>query len=174
MAAEVPQDPSLDPVHSLEEALQGMVWRREEGLFALLGFPEPPFPADLIALSGSGPAQGIREGGETTLLLPAAEAEAAFLRHPQAQNEGPLVWVRFELPLAWDLVGFLAHVTGAMERAGIPVGAISGFSRDHLFFAADAWPRAAAVLSNLFGPPQAPPEARSVPPIGGAAPPRAR
>lgn len=169
MHDKVPQDPGQtdpsrastplpEPGRGLEEVLRRMRWRREPGRFGLLGFPEPPGAAALALLVGSGPAQVIREGEETTVLAPLDALEPVRAAHPQAECEQPLVWVRFELPMAWDLVGFLAHVTAALAEAEVPVGAVCGYSRDHLFLAADAWPRARRALEERFGPPsEAPP-----------------
>jgi len=139
------------PFHDLNEALAAMRVRLASGRFALLGFPEPPEPADLALLARSGPAQAIREGGETTLLIAEADAPEALGRHPDARIERGLAWIRFEGAMAWDLVGFLAHVTGRLAAAGVPLGAVCGYSRDHLFVAEPYLARAAAVLRELFG-----------------------
>ena len=37
--------------------------------------------------------------------------------------------------MGWELVGFLALVTGRLAAAGVPLGAVCGFQRDHLFVA---------------------------------------
>ena len=38
----------------------------------------------------------------------------------------------FAMSLPWNVVGFLARVTEILATAGIAVGALSAFSRDHL------------------------------------------
>lgn len=133
----------------LDEALARMRWALEPGRFALLGFDEPPAPADL-ELVAVGPAQLVREGGETTLLVPAELLEQASRLHPSARIEASLAWIRFEAPMGWELVGFLALVTGRLAAAGVPLGAICGYSRDHLFIAEPHLARAASVLDELF------------------------
>ena len=50
----------------------------------------------------------------------------------------------------WDLVGFLALVAGKLAEAGVPIGAVCGFSRDHLFVAERFLERTRAVLTTLF------------------------
>lgn len=35
--------------------------------------------------------------------------------------------------MTWDVVGFLARVSGVLAEAGVPIGAICGFDRDHIF-----------------------------------------
>ncbi len=39
--------------------------------------------------------------------------------------------------LGWDVVGFLARVTEILAAAGVAVGALSAFSRDHLLVKQD-------------------------------------
>lgn len=144
----VDSDPSA---RTLDEALAGMRWEVLEGDWCLVGFQGAPDPADLEPVrSGAGPAQVIREGGETTLLLPAADAEAALARHPGARIERDLAWIRFEMAMEWELIGFLALVAGRLAAAGVPIGAVCGFSRDHLFVARPHLERAREVLSGLF------------------------
>lgn len=119
--------------HTLEDALARMTFAVEEGRFALVGFPESPAPEDLALLTGVGPAQVIREGGETTILLPGKHLPEVLGRHREARVERGLAWIRFEVPMGWEIVGFLARVTGALAAAGVPLGAVCGHSRDHLF-----------------------------------------
>jgi len=119
------------------------------GRFALAGFAAAPAAEDLAAL-GEGPAQLVREGGETTLLLPLEELAAVLARHPESVSESPLAWIRFRAPMGWELVGFLAHVTGSLAAAGVPLGAVCGFSRDHLFVHERFLDEALGVLETLF------------------------
>ena len=141
----MPQEPAKD----LQDALARMRWRVEPGRFALLGFAEPPSAEDLASI-GEGPGQIVREGGETTLLVPAERAAAALARHAGAALERDLCWIRFEVPMEWELVGFLALVTGRLAAEGVPLGAVCAYSRDHLFVAAPHLARAAAALERLF------------------------
>jgi hypothetical protein len=145
----VPQQPPEQPAAALDEALARMRFRLESGRFALLGFAAPPTAVDWSAL-GDGPAQVVREGGETTLLVPERALPAHLQAHPDAQVEKDLAWIRFETPMGWEVVGFLALVTGRLAAAGIPIGAVCGFSRDHLFLNAARLPVALGVLRELF------------------------
>lgn len=126
-----------------------MRWSVEPGRFLLVGFDEPPSAADLACLD-PGPGQVVREGGETTLLVPAQHDAAVRERHPGARVEQDLCWIRFQLPMSWELVGFLALVTGALAQAGVPLGCVCGFARDHLFVAAAHLDTTRAVLARLF------------------------
>ena len=134
---------------TLSEAQGRMRFRLERGRFALLGFAAAPSAADCAAL-GDGPGQLVREGGETSLLVPEGALSGLLKAHPDAQVEKDLAWIRFETPMGWEVVGFLALVTGRLADAGIPIGAVCGFSRDHLFLNAARLPVALGVLRELF------------------------
>ena len=138
-----------DASADLEHIRNVMRWEVLDLEFALLGFDEPPVEADL-ALLGEGPAQVIREGGETTLLVRARNVDALLARHPGARVQRELAWIRFLAPMGWEVVGFLALVTERLARAGVPLGAVCGYSRDHLFIARPYLARAREVLSELF------------------------
>jgi hypothetical protein len=138
----------LDPARTLEEALLAMTWSLEPGEHVLIGFPEAPSAADLASLVP--PSQIVREEDETTLLLRAERAAEVLARHPSARVERDLAWIRFEAPMGWEVVGFLARVTGALAARGVPIGAVCGFGRDHLFVARRHLAAATAVLDELF------------------------
>ena len=140
----VPQQPA----QNLDEALACMRFRVEEARYALIGFPEPPGAGELAALGEGG--QLVREGGETTLLVPERALPGLLEAHPEAEVEKDLAWIRFEAPMGWEVVGFLARVTSALAAAGIPIGAVCGYSRDHLFLNAARLPVALGVLRELF------------------------
>jgi hypothetical protein len=141
------------PARSLDEAWSGMTWEVEPGSFALLGFAEEPTAGDLEGFA-QGPGQLVREAGETTLLVPESAVAGVLARHPDASLERDLAWIRFRTPMGWEVVGFLARVTGELAAAGVPLGAICGFSRDHLFLSKRYLPRASEVLEIQFGPPR--------------------
>ena len=126
-----------------------MTWTLEPQSFALVGFREPPVALDLALLEHP-PAQIVRERDETTLLVRHTDVDAVLARHPGARVERDLVWIRFDAPMAWDVVGFLARVTGALASAGVPLGAVCGFSRDHVFLARKHLESARSALRELF------------------------
>ncbi len=136
------------PAPDLEHALAAMSWRFEPGRFVLLGFPEPPTPADWEALQP--PAQLVLEEGETTLLVPAGRLAEVLARHPASRVQEGLLWIRFEAAMGWEVVGFLARVTAALAAAGVPLGAVCGYSRDHLFVAQAHRDTTRRVLDELF------------------------
>ena len=137
------------PARTLDEALAGMRFQLEPGRFALLGFAEAPDAEDLAALTEP-PGQLVREADETSLLVRRERLGPLRARHPAARVESDLCWIRFESPMGWEVVGFLARVTSALAAAGVPIGAVCGYSRDHLFVAEAHLPRALEVLRGLF------------------------
>lgn len=133
---------------NLEQALERMLFVVEPGEFWLLGFPEPPSAQDLADLGQ--PSQLVLESAETSLLVGAGPGQAILERHGQAQVERGLRWIRFEAPMGWELVGFLAKVCGELAAAGVPIGAVCGYSRDHIFVPGKHLERVREVLSGLF------------------------
>lgn len=119
------------------------------GRYALCGFAEAPVEGDWAALARP-PCMFVRERGETTLLLFENEVAALLERHPSAKVKRGFVWIRFEAPMTFDVVGFLAHVTGELARAGIPLGVVCSFSRDHLFISERFLPKVKAILARSF------------------------
>ncbi len=81
---------------------------------------------------GSAPYMLLRDAHEVTLLLD--ETDWRAMRHAarEARVEGGFRLVTFNLELDWNVVGYLARVTQILAEAGISVGALSAFSRDHL------------------------------------------
>lgn len=141
------------PAKTLEQALTRMRWTLEPGDYSLIGFSDSPQPEDFAALHP--PAQLICEAGETTLLVCERELASILRRHPEARCQRALMWVRFEAAMGWEVVGFLARVSSALAAAGVPIGAVCGYSRDHLFVAREHEGRLRQVFAGLF--PESPP-----------------
>ena len=120
----------------------------EPGSFALVGVEGPPLPEDLALLTP--PAQLIHEVDETSFLVREESLEVLLAAHPAARIERGLRWVRFESPMGWEVVGFLARVTGELAAAEVPIGAVCGYSRDHLFVADRYLERTRACLARMF------------------------
>ena len=141
--------PSQPYSRDLDAALAAMSFELVPGRFALLGTSAPPTAAELEHL-GDGPSQLVVEGGETTWLVAEDRVAALLDAHPEAQVERGLAWLRFVAPMGWEVVGFLARVTGSLAAAGVPLGAVCGFSRDHLFVHEDHLERTLEVLRAEF------------------------
>jgi hypothetical protein len=88
----------------------------------------------------------LRDTHETTLLL--EEDDWLTMRHAarDARVERGFRLVTFDIELPWNVVGFLARVTEILATAGVAVGALSAFSRDHLLIKQDDLATALRVL----------------------------
>ena len=69
---------------------------------------------------------------ETTLLLD--EIDFQTVRHAirDAKTEGGYRLLTFDIELDFSVVGFFAEVSRILAEAGVPIIALSAFSRDHL------------------------------------------
>ena len=69
---------------------------------------------------------------ETTLLLD--EIDFGTIRHAvrEAKTEGSFRLLTFDIELEFSVVGFLAEISRILAEAGIPIVALSAFSRDHI------------------------------------------
>ena len=90
----------------------------------------------------------LRDPYEVTLLV--EESDWRAMRHAarDAKAEAGFRLVTLDVELGWDVVGFLAHVTRILAAEGVPVGALSAFSRDHLLIKQDDLGKALRVLGE--------------------------
>jgi hypothetical protein len=135
------------PARTLEEALQRTRAVALPGPFGVVGIAPGSTPDLGALLAGPPPRQVVREEDELTFLGPWEEAQD--LASAGAGLAGPFAWIRFETPMAWELVGFLGAVTAALAEAGISLGTVCGYSRDHLFVPWERRQEALACLARL-------------------------
>ena len=90
----------------------------------------------------------LRDAHETTLLV--EEDDWRAMRHVlrDARSEGGWRLVTLDIELPFNVVGYLARVTEILAAAGIPVAALSAFSRDHLLIKQDDLGAALRVLGE--------------------------
>ena len=90
----------------------------------------------------------LRDPYEVTLLL--EETDWRAMRHAarDAKVEGGFRLLTLDVKLPWNVVGFLARVTEILASAGVSVGALSSFSRDHLLIKQDDLGTALRVLGE--------------------------
>jgi hypothetical protein len=121
-------------------ALYFLIGLRHEDWARILENPE-------LSPRGDAPYMLLRDEHETTLLLD--ETDWRTLRHAarNARVEGGFRLVTFDVELNWNVVGYLARVSGILAGAGVVVGALSAFSRDHLLIKQDDLGRALSALS---------------------------
>jgi hypothetical protein len=87
------------------------------------------------------------EPGGTSAVVPEDWLDDLDLQ-PGARVERGYRIVEFVTPMGWDVVGFLALVTNALARAGVPLGAICSFDRDYLFLREAHLDRARSALAT--------------------------
>lgn len=94
------------------------------------------------------PFMVLRDTREVTLLLEDSDWQRIqhVVRDAKIERGFRLVTLDIELP--WNVVGYLARVTEILAAGGIPVGALSSFTRDHLLVKQDDLGRALRVLSE--------------------------
>lgn len=121
-----------------------LVGLRHEDWSRLLENPElsPRAQSDFMLL---------RDPFEVTLLL--EEDDWRAMRHAarDARVEAGFRLVTLDVELPWNVVGFLARVTEILAAAGVAVGALSSFSRDHLLVKQDELAKALRALGEHVG-----------------------
>lgn len=118
-----------------------LIGLRHEDWQRLLENPE-------LSPRGSAPYMLLRDEREVTLLLD--ETDWQTMRHAarDARVEGGFRLVTLDIELGWNVVGYLARVTEILAAAGIAVGALSAFSRDHLLIKQDQLGAALRILGE--------------------------
>lgn len=89
----------------------------------------------------------LRDAHEVTLLV--EEMDWRRMRDAltgAARVENDFRLLTFEIELQWNVVGFLARVAEILALAGVTIGALSAFSRDHLIIKQSELPRALVAL----------------------------
>lgn len=107
-----------------------LVGMRHEDWARLLENPElSPRPEAVFML--------LRDTHETTILV--EEEDWLAMRHAarDARVDTGFRLVTLDIELPWNVIGFLARVTEILAAAGVSVGALSAFSRDHLLIKQD-------------------------------------
>ena len=107
-----------------------VVGMRHEDWRRLLENPElSPRPESVFML--------LRDAFEVTLVLEDSDWRAMRHAARDARVEGGFRFVTLDVELQWNVVGFLARVTEILAAAGISVGALSSYTRDHLLIKQD-------------------------------------
>lgn len=112
--------------------------------------------AGVLAESGTALSALIADQDEVTLILPQEEWEAFTARLPGIEEGGLYRLITFDAALDPTLTGFLALVSDVLARAGVPILALSAFTRDHVFVPADTFDAAWAALRAAQQPGSAP------------------
>src|ERR1700682_5905840 len=90
-----------------------------------------------------------RDQREVTLVI--ENDDWARIRHVarDAKVESGFRLVTLDIALPWNTVGYLARVTELLAEAGVSIGAITAFSRDHLLIKQAALGKVLRVLGEI-------------------------
>ncbi|HML25026.1 MAG TPA: ACT domain-containing protein [Aggregatilinea sp.] len=102
--------------------------------------------AGVLAESATPFSALIADKDEVTLILPEAEWEEFARRLPDHRAAAPYRLITFDLPLDFELIGFMALVSRVLADAGVSILAVSAFERDHLLVPASQFETAWAAL----------------------------
>lgn len=118
-----------------------LIGLRHEEWTRLLENPE-------LSPRGNAPFMLLRDAHEVTLLLD--ETDWRAMRHAarDARVEGNFRLLTLDVELDWNVVGYMALVTEILATAGISVGALAAFSRDHLLIKQDDLGKALRALGE--------------------------
>lgn len=97
---------------------------------------------------GTAPFMILRDRHEVTLLLD--EVDYGTIKHAirDPKTEGAFRLLTFNIELDWNVVGFFSLISKILADAGIAIGAVSAFSRDHLLIKQNDLPKALKVLGE--------------------------
>ena len=118
------------------------------GPYALGAWPPVNRAVLLETLAALPPDHGFVNFDEREITVLVLEDRLETLPPPTAVEHGWAV-LTLDTVMTWDVLGVLAGVSSAFAAAGVPLGAVSAFSRDHLLVQAPHLERAAAVLGVL-------------------------
>lgn len=96
------------------------------------------------------PFMVFKDGWEVTMLL--NDEDFAKMRQglAGAKVQTAMRLLTIDLPMGFEEVGVIAELSAAMAASGIPLLALSAFTRDHLLVKQDDLPRALAALGPLI------------------------
>jgi hypothetical protein len=93
----------------------------------------------------------LRDTKEVTLLM--EDDDWLRMRHVvrDAKVEANFRLITLDVDLPWHVVGYFARVAEILAQAGIPLGALSSFSRDHVLLKQHDLGKALRVLGKHVG-----------------------
>jgi hypothetical protein len=104
--------------------------------------------AVLAALAELQPTHAYFVADEREVTLFALESNLGGFPPPMSR-ENDWCLLTLDSAMEWDVVGVLAAVSAALAEAGIPLGAVAAFSRDHLLVQRGRLEQAIDCLSGL-------------------------
>ncbi|MEW6660931.1 MAG: ACT domain-containing protein [Bacillota bacterium] len=118
-----------------------------EHTVAVVGLLEEPLPAVMQKLGNAEGLVGLfLDDVETTLIITEKDWERVMNKFGSYRVQHGFRLITLDIALDWSVVGFLAAISGELAGKGIPVGAISAYSRDHLLVKQEYLERALETL----------------------------
>lgn len=135
---------------SADQVFAQAVLMSDEVLYMLVHLPPAAITAGAGVLAEIGTAFSalIVDSHEVTLLVPQDVWDDYRDRLPDHRTEGGWRLITFDLPLGFELIGFLALVSRLLANAGVPILALSAFERDHVLVPAAFFQTAWEVLTS--------------------------
>jgi hypothetical protein len=102
-----------------------------------------------ISPRGASPFFIFSDQFEVTLML--ADQDLRLVRHAMSDErvETGFRLITFNIVLDFDVVGFMSEVSRLLAGAGVPIIAVSAYSRDHILVKQDDLGRALAALGTV-------------------------
>src|SRR5262245_36931638 len=146
----------LELNQQLRWVLAQLSWRARPERFVVAGLEPRERLLVLRLLPGVTGAfwQLVVEPDMVTLVVAEAEWRAISHAFPHARVVRPYRAISFDMDLPDGLVGFMAAVSGALARAGVPLLAVCGYARDHLLVREEHLAAALEAIEALVGPHQ--------------------
>ena len=141
VAAKTPNDLLRETRVQVAPATYVVIGLRHQDWQRLLENPE-------LSPRPDAPFMILRDAHEVTLVL--EDEDWLRIRHAvrDAKIETGYRLVTLDIELPWSTVGYFARVTEILAAAGISVGALSSFSRDHLLIKQEELGQALRVLGE--------------------------
>ena len=139
-------------VTSVDDLLRETKVQVAPATYVVIGLPHRDWERLLenpeLSPRADAPYMILRDPHEVTLVI--EEEDWRRIRHAvrDAKIEAGYRLVTLDIELPWSTVGYLARVTAILAAAGISVGALSSFSRDHLLIKQDDLGNALRVLGE--------------------------
>jgi len=137
---------------TVEQALSQAHFYSDGVEYAFIQLPSPAITAaaGVLAEIGQPFAALVVDKDEVSLVIAKDHFDDFARRMPgHAQNAVLYRLITIDVVLEPDLVGFMAHVSAALAKAGITLMPFAAFSRDHLLVPSEKFDAAMQVLETL-------------------------
>ena len=127
---------------SVTPGFYSLISLRKEAWHALLADPQ-------LSPRMTSPFMILMDQWEVTLLLDETDVRniRPGLGDARVQNDFRLL--SLDLPLGFEEVGIMAELSGALASAGVPILAVSAFTRDHLLIKQEHLAKALVALGSV-------------------------